>query len=235
MIPSSKWFPTSLQERAAWYNNFATQFAVVYVSLGFKPTDNTEIAQDNATMQFLAQTAIALDAFKEAIRQYRVIITEGNLGDPTPVFPANTTFEQPLPASQTGIFERLDDFVKRARVSPGYTSEIGALLGILPSTPPSLAPADMQPSLKTVSLPGSIVQVSFVRGNTNGLAIETKIDNSDTWSDAGKFFNSPAELKIPVNAQNLPRSVQVRARYVEKNTPIGQFSDIVTTATQPAS
>lgn len=93
----------------------------------------------------------------------------------------------------------------------------------------------MQPALKTVSLPGSVVQVKFVRGTTDGVVLETKVDNADTWSDAGRFFSSPAELVIPQNAQNLPRAVQVRARFVEGNSPVGQFSDIVTTATQPTA
>ncbi|MBC7899346.1 MAG: hypothetical protein H7070_04780 [Saprospiraceae bacterium] len=91
----------------------------------------------------------------------------------------------------------------------------------------------MQPKLKTVSLPGSVVQVGFVKGNTDGIVVETKIDRADAWTDAGRYFKSPVELVIPGNPQNLPRSVQVRARYVDGNTPVGQYSPVVTTATQP--
>ena len=94
--------------------------------------------------------------------------------------------------------------------------------------------ANPQPVLKVAALPGSVVEVKFVRGLMDGIALEMQVDNSDTWSDAGRFFTSPASLTIPQNAQNLPRSLKVRARYIEGNTPVGQFSSVVSTATQPA-
>lgn len=34
MIPSRTWFPTNIQDRAAWSDNFAKQFALLAVSLG---------------------------------------------------------------------------------------------------------------------------------------------------------------------------------------------------------
>ncbi len=234
MIPNNRYFPTSLQERVAWYANFKTQFTIVATSLGFVAADVTAVTADNAVMQSLGLVAVELEAYKDAARQYRIVITEGNIGDPTPEFPEAPQYAAPGGVA-TGIFERLDNLVKRIRVAPAYTPEIGALLGILPTqtSGPQVPEVDLQPTLKTVSLPGSVVQVRFVRGNMTAVAVETKIDNADTWSDAGKFYSSPAELVIPQNAQGLPRSVQVRARYVDKNTPVGQFSDIVTTATQP--
>ncbi len=92
---------------------------------------------------------------------------------------------------------------------------MGALLGILPSGSSSVSPIDLKPVIKAVALPGSVVLVSFVRGNTDGATVETKLDNG-TWSDAGRYFKSPAQLPIPQNSDNLPRAVQVRARYVER-------------------
>jgi hypothetical protein len=83
-------------------------------------------------------------------------------------------------------------------------------------------------------MPGSVVNVSFKKKFTNGIRVEIQVDNAATWSDAGRYYESPAELVIPENPQNLPRSVQVRARYVEGNTAVGQYSQTATVATQPA-
>jgi len=47
MIPSSRWFPTNLADRALWYENFATQFAAVAVSLGFTANDAASVNNDN--------------------------------------------------------------------------------------------------------------------------------------------------------------------------------------------
>lgn len=234
MQPSSNWFPTSLQERAAWYQNFSVQFGAVGGSLGFTPAEISGIDGDNGVMQFVAEAATAVDAFADAMRQYRKVTTENPVGSPNANIP--TYIPPTIPEDRpTGIFERLDELVKRIRVAPSYTDEIGALLGIIPAVTTRPAPSEMQPQLKTTSLPGSLVQVKFVRGQMDGIAIEMKIDNAATWSDAGRFFSSPAELVIPQNAENLPRAVQVRARFVDGNSPVGQFSDIATTATQPAA
>ncbi len=235
MIPNNRYFPTSLQERAAWCANFAAQFADNATSLGFTAGDATANTADCTLVVNVAAIVVQLDAYAAAVRQFRLIVTESAIGDPTPAFPDAPSYSSPS-GPATGVFERIDNLVKRIRVAPAYTNEIGALLGILPTqtSGPQVPEVDLQPSLKAVTLPGSVVQVKFVRGNTDGVVLETKIDNADTWSDAGKFVKSPAELVIPQNAQNLPRSVQVRARFLDGNTPVGQLSDIVTTATQPA-
>lgn len=97
MIPSNRWFPSSLQERAAWFANFSTQFAIVGAGLGFTPAEIDAVQDDGEVFQFLASMAVQLDAFRSAVQQYRSIITEENIGDPTPAFPANVTFALPKP------------------------------------------------------------------------------------------------------------------------------------------
>ncbi len=223
-----------MQERAAWFQNFSVQFSQVAASLGFLPAVVTAVAADNDDVQFVASATVEIDAYAAAFRQYRNILLEGNVGEPTPNFPPNPTIG-PSAQVATGIFERLDELVKRIRVAPAYTNDVGALLGILPPVVNGFLPDEMQPKLKAVAMPGSVVQVSFVRGQTDGVLVETKLDNIETWTDAGRFFKSPAELVIPQNPANLPRAVQVRARYVNGDKPVGQFSTIVSTSTQPGS
>ena len=109
------------------------------------------------------------------------------------------------------------------------------MLGILPSTPVAPIPGDMQPTLKLAAQPNSVVEVKFVRGDATAVSLEMKIDNAATWSDAGTFYKSPAELKIPDNPDHLPRSVQLRARYVEGNTPVGLYSQVDSVSTVPAA
>jgi hypothetical protein len=81
-------------------------------------------------------------------------------------------------------------------------------------------------------MPGSVVEVSFTRGKSDGVVIETKVDNSATWSSAGTYFKSPASLNIP-DGNGLPHSVQIRARYIIGNEPVGQNSDTVNAVTTP--
>lgn len=232
MVPSNRWFPASLQDRAAWFDNFANNFSNVAVSLGFTLADSTEVAADNAAMQFIANTAVALEAYKDGIRGYRIALTEGNIGDPAPAFPANVTFTAPDPPRPAGLFERLDELVKRIRVSPAYTEEIGGLLGIIPTKPDDVAPENMQPVIKARAMPGSVVEVEFKRGMTDGISVQTMLDETNVWDDAGKFFKSPATLNIPPNGGG-PRKVTLRARYLAGNNAVGLNSDQVVVVTTP--
>jgi len=110
MIPSNRWFPTTLAARGAWYANFATQFERIAVSLGFTAADITEVNNDNDVMQFVGQADTEVEAYEKAVRAYRKTVTEGDVGDATPDFPANPAFALPV-VVPTGIFERLDKLV----------------------------------------------------------------------------------------------------------------------------
>ncbi|HMT06756.1 MAG TPA: hypothetical protein PKA82_02050 [Pyrinomonadaceae bacterium] len=225
--------PTSLQAQAGWFENFATQFAIVADALGFR-NSVAAVNSDAAVVEKLAAIQTQLKAYRQAVRQYRITILTGDVGQPTPEFPALPTYGVPE-VVPTGIYERMDTLIKQIKLAPTYTEEIGALLGIIPSNRPTPPPEDMQPTLKMVAMPGSSVQVTFVRGNTDGVMLQTKLDKAENWSDSGRYFTSPIELPIPENPTGLPRSVQVRARYIEGNAAVGQFSPVVSASTQPES
>jgi hypothetical protein len=234
-IPSRAWFPAGLQDRAAWFDNFASQFSAIGLSLGFTAPQITIVQSDNVCIHALAAGKVTLDAFVDAVMQYRKNVTEGDVGDPTPAFPVAPDIT-PSELSDTGIFQRLIELVTRIRAAAAYTPEVGALLGIIPSTTGTGANPednpDFKPVLKPVTKPGNAVEVGFTRGSTDGIAIEIKIDNEASWSDGGRFFKSPAALNIP-DGTGLPRAVQIRARFLSGNNPIGQNSDTVNVVTTP--
>ena len=232
MIPSPKWFPSSLQDRAAWFDNFNTQMQAIGTTLGFTAPELLSLNRDNDAIQFLATSAVTLDAYADAVRTYRRVITEGNIGDPTPEFPADIALSLPF-AIDTGIFERLDNFVKRIRVAPAYTDEIGALLGITTGGGgPDIPVGDVAPVLKGSVEVGNIVEVKFTKGNSDGIHIETRVDGSD-WAFTKVAVKSPGVFTVPANTGNTPRGVEIRARYLDGNNPVGALSDIVTVQTIP--
>jgi hypothetical protein len=86
--------------------------------------------------------------------------------------------------------------------------------------------------LKAVPMPGNVVQVKFTRGQTDGIDVQIKVDNAESWSSAGRFFKSPASLNIP-DGTGLPHAVEIRARFLEGNDPVGQNSDTINVVTLP--
>jgi len=232
MVPSRSWFPTTLEDRAAWFASFTTNFSnVAVVPLGFTIADTNAVNDDNDVMQFLLGANSAIEAYKDAARQYRLIITEGDIGDPTPLFPAGIAPAVGTPVA-TGIYQRLIELVERIRAAPAYTHEIGALLGILPQSAPA-PEEDVPPVLKVEALPGNIVSVKFVRGRSDGIAVERQLDNETEWASVGNYLKSPVELNIPSGTNNLPRAVRIRARFLDGNTPTGLNSDTVNVVTTP--
>ena len=232
MIPSNRWFSTSLQDRAAWYQNFSSVIATLGASLGLTVAEVAAIGHDAEWMEFLANSAVTVDGYAGAIRQYRKALTEGDIGSPASTFPADITLTPPTTAVPDGIFERLDAYVKRIRASPNYTDAIGTELGIMPSKGEDFVETEMKPVLKATSMPGSVVEVTFKRGKSDGVLIETKVDNATAWASAGNYFKSPASINIP-DGTGLPHSVQVRARYIIGNEPVGLNSDTVNVVTTP--
>jgi hypothetical protein len=213
-------------------DNFATQFAVVGAGLGFLPADIASVQDDNTCLGDIASGKIELDAYVDAVRQYIKTVTEGDIGDPAAAFPASPSIT-PAELVAVGIYERWNKLRDRILAAPTFTPEIGELLGIMPFGSGGPTPeGDIKPTLKVTAKLGNVIEVKFTRGNFDGMELEMKIDNAVDWSDAGRFFKSPAVKTIPSNG-GLPRSVQVRGHYLEDDEPVGSNSDTVTVVTTP--
>ena len=232
MLPSQKWFPTNRTDRAAWFGNFARQFAIFGPLLGFTPAEIQAVLDDNQVVQFLAATITSLEGYRRAVIAYRNILCEGRVGTSKPTFPMNPSFVLPVDRP-TGIYQRLDAVVARIRVAPTYTLNIGVQLGIVPRKAETLALHELQPEITVTSMPKSILVVKFVRGQSKGVTIEIQTGKENTWKQAGRFYTSPANLEIPPAEDKSPQEIRLRASYVMENTPVGLFSDVVTAVTTP--
>src|SRR3954453_19627986 len=113
MIPSNKWFPAALQERAPWYENFSSVISSLGASLGLTVAEVAAIGHDAEWMTFLADSALTADGYSGAIREYRKALTEGDLGSPMATWPADIVLTPPTTGVPNGIFTRLDAYVKR--------------------------------------------------------------------------------------------------------------------------
>ena len=225
MIPSRTWFPLSLQERAAWFDNFNAQFGAIGVGLGFTIADAAAVTSDNDMIQFLASAAVTIDAYTQAVRQYRIAITEGNIGEPTPVFPLNLDLVAESLA-KTGIFERLDNLVKRIRVAPTYTPEAGALLGIIPSKPDSIGEADLKPVIKaSESFSNYKFTLNVTRLGMEAFKVQILRNGNGNWTDNGFATSNPFDVTVTPTTPGQPERIQVRAILMQKNEPVGQPSD----------
>lgn len=231
MIPSKRWFPTTLVDRAAWIDNFAKQFAIVAPSLGFSAADVTSMTQDAEDFRATAFAIHTAEAYMAGLRGFRLSMSEEKVGSPQPFFPTLVITPPPngVPA---GIFQRLDERVRRVRAAAAYTDDIGALLNIRPSKEQSIVDSELVPVITPIVLPGNIIRVRFTRADTDGLFIQIKLDKEKDWINVGRFLKSPAVIAVP-DGTGAPRAVEIRARYLVGDDPVGQNSAISSVVTTP--
>ena len=225
MIPSRTWFPGTLQDRAGWCANLSTQFADNAVALGFTAAQATANTADCTMVVNLAAITVALNAYAEAVRQFRIIITENPTGDPTPIFPDFPSYSSPS-GPATGVFERIDNLVKRIRLSPAYTDEIGALLGILPSSPTTLPENELKPVIKaSESIMNYKFDVNVTRLGMTQFKIQILRSGDTVWEDVAFATNNPATVAVTPTTAGQPERIQVRAILLASQQPIGIPSD----------
>jgi hypothetical protein len=214
-----------LQELAAWYQSFTSNFSNIGSALGFSPAEVTAVTYDNENIQFVAETAVMVTAYRSAVRQFRVILTEGSIGDPAPAFPADITPIVPTPVP-TGIFERLNDLVKRIRVAPAYTDEIGALLGIIPAGKAPQNEGELKPK---ILVSGGFSNYRFTlrvaRLGMDAFSVEIRRLESEDWNEIAVGTASPIDVTVEPTTPGKPERVQVRVILISKNQLIGQPSD----------
>jgi hypothetical protein len=233
MIPSKRWFPTNLPARALWMLNFATQFALVATSLGFIAADITSVEDDNRVFQFLADIFNQLKAYEEAVRQYRIQITENDIGKPTPQFPAPPKFTLPV-VVPTGIFERLDRLRTKIMAADGYTDEIGALLGILPTQTERPPESELKPVVTvTPKFSDYKYTVHATRMGKPGYKVQLRRMDSDKWTDVAQSQTADIELQATPTVAGQPESVQIQVLLMENNQVVGQPSDAVYVTLNP--
>jgi len=234
MIPSKNWFPTNLQERAAWYENFNAQAQATGLTFGLVQANLDQIKDDNSVMQFLASAAVTMAAYDDAVRAFRKTITEGEIGDPTPEFPANISLSPPATVP-TGLFERLDNYVGVIRKSLNYTPETGAAYGIVPSSTSKPIPDTVKPTIQVFAAQmGYLFSVVVAnRGDSDMWEVLVMKKGAANWQSAGSFTGKSGDVTVTPTTAGEPEQVQVRIQLKKNNANYGQLSDVVYVTLNP--
>lgn len=216
------WFPLSLSEQAAFYRNFTRVFSENAGALGFTGEDVAKLEADNAVMQFLAKTQNDLRIFRKSFQGFRDNMTKGIVENANE-FMSFHSIDVP-PGVEPNMFDRLFFLSDRIVSAKGYEESLGVLFGILPKPPPSLKPNEIEPKLKAKVIGQANLEVRFVRGKTSGIHLYFIRSGETEIHDLGKFFYSPAVVKIPLLDETKPELIQLFAHYLIGNNPAGKSS-----------
>lgn len=225
------WFPRSLSEQAAFYRNFTQVFAENAAALGFTTEDVAKLKVDNAVMQFLAKTEFNIKNFKKAFQYFRDNMTKGLVENANEFTPFNT-IEVP-PVVEPNMFDRLFFLADRIIRAENYDESLGVRLGILPKPQNALVPNELEPKLKAKPRERASIEVRFVRGKTSGINLYFKYSGEDKTYDLGRFFYSPAIVKIPLRDEKKPEQILLFARYLIGNDVVGKLSPMTELVVAP--
>lgn len=126
----------------------------------------------------------------------------------------------------------IDDSVKALRSSiqswkqqPGFTDAIGADLQII-TTESGFDPQSFKTTLSSSVHPGR-VEIGFVKSETQGVNIYTRLKGQATWVKLSFDGHSPYIDNRPLAVANTPEHREYMAIAVIDDAEIGQSSDII--------
>jgi hypothetical protein len=233
MIPSQAWFPTSIVDRAVWFKNFATNFAVIGSSLGFSDEEIEQVVADSEVVQFLSAAIYQNNAYTRALQGMQKSITQGKIGENTPDLPTPPLFSPP-PMVPTGIFQRLVKTVNRVRTAPTYTNETGAILGILPGRTVREVTRDHVPKIVVDSAFGGYrFRVKVAKLRMDAFEVQVRRNSNDHFEHAATGIASPLDVALTPLNPGQPEQIYVRVRMLKGNEPVGNFSNMVQITVNP--
>jgi hypothetical protein len=228
--------PRTDTELALWLTSFSHTFASYAAALGFTEADVNAVKADAAMLNYIVGDL--LPNYKSALQSrtsFKNLVVSGPAGGVAvalPLPPAAGAAPAVVPA---GIVPRLRNLIQRIQLSPGYSEAIGSDLGI--DAPerggPSAPDSSPQPSLKARSAGPGTVQVDFSKEKFDGVLVESLREGDDDWQSLGLDSYSPYIDDRPPKVSGKPETRQYRVRYMLRDQPTGEWSDIVTATFVP--
>jgi hypothetical protein len=218
-----------------WYRNFATRFAAHATALGFSQAVVDAVQADDAMLSYLVGDLLpAYTSALQARTAYKNSIKDGPIGSPAESLPPAPTVAAAPANVPPGIVPRARQLVARIKVAPGYTEAVGLDLGIVGAEGGSDAPVFLaKPTVKAHTVANNQVQIDFSKGKFDGVLIESKRTGETGWSVLGTDNFSPYLDTRPLLVADRPEVREYRLRYVQRDEPVGDWSDIITATAKP--
>jgi len=151
---------------------------------------------------------------------------------PMPEAPSFTSVSMPGPGA-AGIIARQKAFKARVMLSPGYTSQIGEVLGMESPAPVPPDPMTMTPTINVTPEVDGKMFLHCSRSTADAVRWEYLIPNTTGWSFLADTTRAKNVVQLPSSLMAQPERVVIRARFIKNNLPIGEYSQNMTVVTNP--
>ena len=194
--------PRRVEQLVPFHDNLHTQTVALVGQAGITTGDGTESANDNAELHAKDADVTAADSLKQA-----------------KVATRKTTIDT--------VVTNVRAFARRVKAHAGYTNAIGQQLGII-GEEDTTDLTNAKPTLKVLgaAIAGDL-KIDFNKSVSDGVIIESKRGNETGFT----FLAIDMEPDYRDTRANLaagPETRQFRARYMLNDSPIGNYSDVLT-------
>jgi hypothetical protein len=226
--------PQSETELLLWTRSFLAKFPTEAPSLGFTAEEIDAVKEDLAALLFLLELIPQYRTRMQELTAYKNLLKDGPPGMSASAMPSFAAPSPPPKEVAPGIIPRLEDVVARARKHPRCTEAVQRGLGI--AIPTSSAPSlvgVVAPKARTASMPGSEVRIEFVRGDSDGVLVESRRGAEAEWKPLAVDRFSPYVDTRPPLRPGQPEKREYRLRYLDEDDPVGPHSDVIVVYTIP--
>ena len=217
---------------AVWFANFVVQLDVLKGKYGVAGDKIDALTADNTWVQFWAEALAKAKQQKKQVTDYVGGVRKGKLGAPelgNPVWNLGT-----MPATvPPGVHDRIREVANFIKAQKSiYTEADGELLGIRTAEEAGKAENEFIPDVKLDPEPNYALEADFRLHGTDALQVEYRFKGGE-WKIAATLTSSPGVFNIVPTAAGEAQTVEIRAIFIVKNQPYGQYSPIYSTVIKP--
>lgn len=136
----------------------------------------------------------------------------------------------PVPA-KPGIIPRNTELYNYLKNHPNRTDESLADLGITTTPSAPISPENLKPNISGKAIADDRVELTFGKQGQPAVRFQMRRGSGD-WTTVGDPTSSPFIDTTP-SLDGKPEKREYRAIFVNKNEPVGQYSDIIVIYTTP--
>lgn len=217
------WFPTNRAARLTIVENFRAKIPNYMTALGM-----TQAEIDR--LDLILQAYLDIDAYVESCKatieatiEWRDKIYEDEADKSPATAPPMFSGYTPPVGLTHGILDEFRKTVDQIKVNSGYTLAIGEDLMIVGSEAPP-TPENISPQLTVESRPNYTVKVNGQMKGMDAVRVEFQRKGATSFTMVGVLTSLPGELTISPQTPGDPEAGHIRAIYLKKNQPDGDYS-----------
>jgi hypothetical protein len=232
MAGNKYWYPTDIDEKAAWHANWNNQLPNFAAKYNIIPTTLATVAADNTWMQYWVMARHTADALSEQLTKYFNTLATGSENAEAPE-PVNFALPDDPPSQvKPGIKARVQEIATHIKGHMNYSEADGELLGIVSDESKEQAVELLTAEFSLRRLPDFELEASFNRHGMDSMRCEVR-HKGGNWQMATILTSSPGTFAVEPTTPDTAEQIEVRAILLKKNQPIGNYSDIKTALIAP--